>query len=178
MFTTSLAAVAVAGLFASGSLSGQPDWAPSYASALSRAAELRKPVAVFITPGSLAQLTKGTGLGSDASKTLHSHYIAVQIDATTEAGKKMAESFGIKEGVVISDRTGDVMALRHEGAVTQADLNGYLTKFSGQTTVAVTEHYSSVAPVYQPQMIQNRPVLNAVQNFNTAVFGQPLIGSS
>ena len=112
MFTTSLAAAAVAGLMATGSLTGQSDWAPSYSKALAIAAEHRKPVAVFLTQGGLAHLTKGDGLGSAATKALRTEYVAVHIDTTTDAGKKMAEAFGIAEGVVISDRTGGKMAGR------------------------------------------------------------------
>lgn len=185
MFTTSLAVVAVAGLLTPGSVAGQPDWAPDYAAALSRAAELRKPVAVFLTSGDLTRLTQGEKLGSDVGKTLSTHYVAVQIDTTTESGKKMADAFHMKEGVVISDRTGASIALKHEGAVAATELADYLNRFSGQTVVAATEYRiaGGASPLYPSQVVPsypapNRPVLNAIQNFNTTVFGQPLIGGS
>jgi hypothetical protein len=185
MFTTSLAAAAVVGALASTSLSGQPDWAPGYAKALSLSAEHRKPVAVFLTQGGLSKLTKGEGLGTDAAKALRSDYIAVQIDTTTADGKKMADSFGMTEGVVISDRAGSAIALKHQGPVAPTELKGYLTQYATTTQVVSTEVRYAVAvqPVYQPQYVQPqyvqpRPVLNAIQNFNTAVFGQPLLGGS
>ncbi len=177
MFTTSLAAAAVVGVIASSSLSTQPEWATSYATALAQAAELRKPVAVFITNGGLAHLTNGEGIGSDASTTLRTHYIAVQIDATTDAGKKMAEAFRVQEGVVISDTSGGQIALRHEGTVGTTDLNGYLTKYATPQTITTTEYRSTVVRPVETYRFENRPVLNAVQNFNTAVFGQPLLPS-
>lgn len=181
MFTTSLAVVAVAGLFAPSSIPSHPDWAPNYGSALIRAAENKKPVAVFITNGNLAHLTKGVTLGADVSKTLSNHYNAVQIDATTEAGKKMADAFGIQEGVVISDRTGELMALRHEGTIAPTDLEGYLTRYSDQTGVAATEYRSSVVPTqptitYQPQAVTYQP--QAVPSYSPTVFAQPMIGTS
>ena len=163
------------------SIPNQPNWETSYGSALLRAAQNKKPVAVFITNGGLSHLTRGEILGADVSKTLSNHYNAVQIDATTEAGKKMADAFGIQEGVVISDRTGEVMALRHEGTVAQTELAGYLSRYTEQAVVVNTEYQSTVVPVYQPApqpVLQHRPVLNAVQNFNTAVFGQPLLSGS
>lgn len=172
MFTTSLAAAAVVGVIASSSLSTQPEWATNYAAALAQAAELRKPVAVFITNGGLAHLTNGEGIGSDASKTLRTHYVSVQIDANTEDGKKMAEAFRVQEGVIISDQSGGQIALRHEGTVNPTDLTGYLTKYSAPQTITTTEYRTTIA-----QRFENRPVLNAVHNFNTAVFGQPLVPS-
>lgn len=184
MFTTSLAAAAVAGVLASSSLSGQPNWAPGYAKALALSVEHRKPVAVFLTTGDLTKLTKGGGIGTESVKTLRSDYIAVQIDTTTADGKKMAEAFGMTEGVVISDRTGGSMALKHQGAIDPCELKTYLTQYSGVTQVTTTDYRGALAqPVYQaqfvqPQYSQPRPVLNAIQNFNTAVFGQPLIGGS
>lgn len=149
MIITSLAAAAVVGVLTAGNVPTQPTWATNYGSALTLAAEQHKPVAVFITNGGMNHLTKGE-LGTDASKTLSTHYIAVQIDATTEGGKKMADAFGISEGVVISDRTGELMALRHEGSVEPTALTEYLTKYSAQTTVKATEYHSINAPVAQP----------------------------
>jgi hypothetical protein len=182
MFTTSLAAATVAGLLASGTLVGQPDWAPNYSKAMAIAAEHRKPVAVFLTQGGLAHLTKGDGLGSAATKALRTDYVAVHIDTTTEAGKKLSDAFGITEGVVISDRNGGKMALRHEGLIAPAELSGYLTKYSSGSAVAVTEYRAAGRPMYTPvpaQVYQQpRPVLNAIQNFNTAVFGGPIFGGS
>jgi hypothetical protein len=205
MFTTSLAAVAVAGLFAPGSIPNHPDWVSSYGTALTRAAEQHKPVAVFITNGNLAHLTKGETLGLDVSKTLSTHYVAVQIDATTENGKKMADAFGIAEGIVISDRTGAVMALRHEGTIAQNDLAGYLNRYSGQSNVATTEYRTSVlavrpesipssyqyqpqvqqvqyqpqqAPVYQPAPAFSYQPAVAAPSYAPTVFAQPLIGGS
>lgn len=160
MFTTSLTVAAVLGGLAANNLPAQPDWATSYGKALSLAAEQHKPVAVFITNGGLAHLTKGEGLGSDASKTLRTHYIAVQIDATTDAGKQMATAFGVTEGVVISDRSGEKIALRHAGEVASAALTGYLTKYAEQQTISYTENQSAnapavaaPAPVYQPSFV-------------------------
>ena len=190
MFTTSLAAAVIAGLLVPGALSRDPNWAPDYAKALTLSAQSRKPVAVFVTNGDLKHLMKGDEFGLDTAKALRSNFIAVRVDTTTDIGKKQAEAFGLSEGVVISDRTGGVIALRHEGPLPAAELNGYLTQFSGQSTVVTTEYRSSVTvqpqPVVQPatytqpafEYTQPRPILNAVQNFNTAVFGQPLIGGS
>jgi hypothetical protein len=180
MFTTSMTAAVVAGLLASGSL-GLPEWTDSYGKAMALAGEKRKPVAVFLTAGDLNTLTSGKGLGEDALKSLKSDYIAVKVDTTTEDGKKVAQAFGISQGVVLSDRTGKQMALKHEGPVTTEQVAGYLTKYATTETIATTEFQSSLVvtqplvqpqyqPVYQPvQYQQPRPVLNAIQNVGGAI---------
>lgn len=169
MFTTSLSAAIIAGLFASGSLAGSPEWTESYGKAMAQVGDKRKPVAVFLSAGELTTLTNGKGLGADALKSLRSDYIAVRIDTTTEDGKKMAEVFGLKEGVVLSDRSGQQMALKHEGQLSPEQLSEYLTKYAAVEGVQTTEYRSSVAvaPVqyFQPaQYQQPRPVLNTIQN--------------
>ena len=167
MFTTSLSAALLAGLFASGSLAGSPEWSESYGKAMAQIGEKRKPVAVFLAAGELSTLTNGKGLGTDALKSLKSNYIAVRIDTTTEDGKKMAEAFGLTEGVVLSDRSGQQMALKHEGQLSPEQLSEYLTKYASVETAQTTDHRSAAVPVqyYQPvQYQQNRPVMNAIQN--------------
>ena len=189
MFTTSLTAAFLSGMLASGSLES-PKWRTSYPDAASAAAELRKPIAVFITTGSPAKLVKEGTLGKDAARLLRDGFVPLTVDTTTDAGKELARTFNLSEGLVISDRTGGVQALRHAGAVTDADLKGYLERFTAPTAVATTEYRGAAVaptvqpqsqaaqyqpqaaqyqpqyaqPTYQPQYVQPRPVLNAIQN--------------
>lgn len=190
MFTTSMTAALVAGLLASGSL-GLPEWTDSYGKAMAQAGEKHKPMAVFLTTGDLNGVTNGKGLGADVLKSLKADYIAVKIDTTTEDGKTVAAAFGISQGVVLSDRTGKTMALKHEGPVTGEQLAVYLTKYAATETIHTTEYQSSlvVPPVqyqqqYQPQYQQPRPVMNAIQtvggtiqNVGGVVFS-PFVGGS
>ena len=178
MFTTSVTVAMVAGLLSSGSIAGLPDWTDSYGKAIALAGEKHKPVAVLLSPGELSKLTNGKAMGTDTLKSLKSDYIAVRVDTTTEDGKKLAEAFGISQGVVLSDKSGKQMALKHEGQLTSEQLSEYLTKYSSTEQVATTEYRSSVvavAPVqyqpqfYQPQYEQPRPVLNALQNVGGAI---------
>lgn len=183
MFTTSLTAAMVAGLFASGSILGLPEWTDSYGKAMAQAGERNKPVAVFLAAGDMKTLLSGQGLGSEALKSLKSDYIAVRIDTTTADGKKMAEAFGMTHGVILSDRSGKQMALKHEGTLTPEQVSEYLTKYAGVTTVSTTEHRSAVVPTLyqqsayqyqqssyqQAQYQQPRPVMNAIQNVGGAI---------
>ena len=141
IFTTSLAAVALSGLVSS-AIPAQPAWTSDYRQALSAATELHKPIAVFITKGAQAELTKGEGLG-DAAKLLKEGYVALHIDTTTEKGRKLAKSFDLAEGLIISDKTGGVQALRHAGTVSPTELSGYLTKYAGTESVTTTDYRST-----------------------------------
>jgi hypothetical protein len=161
MFSTSLAA-AVAGLMAVGTL---PDWQTDYRKALAQAATEQKPVAVFIARGTdgYAKLVNEGTIGSDAVGVLKQNYVALYVNTATASGKDLAKSFGMTEGLVISDRTGGVQALRHLGTVSQADLTGYLKRYSGTVAVVTTETHTAgeaapvVAPVVAPAPVYSAP---------------------
>ncbi|MGL6072687.1 MAG: hypothetical protein ACRC8S_00870 [Fimbriiglobus sp.] len=143
-----------------------PDFAPSYAKALSRASQEQKPVAVFIGQGNegLQKLVTAGELSTEAAKALKTQYVCVYVDSTTEAGKELAGSFQMNEGLVISDKTGQLQALRHEGFLPAASLSQYTISYA-QPTAPVTQ------TVYGQRIIngfENRPILNAV----TTVFEQ------
>ena len=95
---------------------------------MGQVAEQHKPLAVFIGRGQAGytRLVTDGGLGADTAKLLKQGYVSLYLDVDTAAGKQVAESFRMTEGVVISDRTGGVQALRHEGTVSQVALTGYL----------------------------------------------------
>jgi hypothetical protein len=185
MFSTSLTTAVIAGLFACGSITGLPEWSESYGRAMALAGEKRKPVAVFLAPGELVKLTNGKGLPAETLTSLRANYIAVQIDTTTADGKKLAEAFGIPQGVVLSDRSGKQMALKHEGQLTPEQLSEYLARYATTDRAETTEYRTAAsvplhtqyqpqqyhAPQYQTQHYQQpvqyqqpRPVLNAIQN--------------
>lgn len=152
MFSTSLATAAVAGLLASGSLATQPAWQTDYRTALAQSTEQQKPVAVFIARGGAgyARLVTDGGIGAEAARLLRQKYVCLYVDTGTAGGKELAGSFKMTEGIVISDRTGGVQALRHEGAVSRADLVQYLTRYSAPTQVVQTEYVGGVQPAIVP----------------------------
>lgn len=170
MFTTSLTAAVLSGFLASGSLE-TPKWETSYRDAANAAASQRKPIAVFIVAGSPGKLVKEGDLNKDAAQLLRDGFVPLTVNTATDAGRELAKSFNMTEGLVISDRTGGVQALRHTGGLTAVELKGYLTRFA-TATVATTEYQGTVAvaqPVvtaqpatqlptsFQPQFIQPQP---------------------
>lgn len=160
MFSTSLSA-AVVGLMAVGSL---PNLQTDYRKALTISASEQKPVAVFIARGSdgYAKLVSEGTLGSEATDALKQKYVPIYVNTATDTGVALARSFGMSEGLVISNRTGSVQALRHEGTVSQTELSGYLKRFTETSWVATTEQHAAgqvgiaaapvavAAPVYAP----------------------------
>jgi hypothetical protein len=159
MFATSLTAMALAGLMAAAPSSPQSDWTTSYTTAQARSAKEGKPIAVFIAPTDKVQWLETATLSDETAKTLKSDFISVKIDSSSVEGKKLSEQFGINEGLVISDKKGELIALRHEGAVATTDLTDYVTRHKAPATVTTTEYRSSLVVYQQP-----RPILNAVQN--------------
>lgn len=158
MLTTSLtsflwAAMAVAGMTPS---TTGTTWQTDYSVAARIAAESKKPMAVFIGHGKTGHTSLVTdGLGEAETKALSTSYVCLYIDADTDAGKKLATTFEINEGIVISDRTGGLQAVRHEGTVSKSELNDYLTRYAEPTRVVTTTEYGGRA---------RRPIINTIQN--------------
>lgn len=139
MFTTSLTALAVAGLLASNTTVAGTTWQTDYAEALKVANSTRKPMAVFIAAGGQDRLIEGgVALDAEAIKVLRDKFVPLHVDTNTEAGKRLASSFEMKVGLVISDASGGVQALRHDGTVSSDTLKIYLSKFDGHETVSTT----------------------------------------
>lgn len=144
----SLTLTALTGFLAT-SVPAQPAWQTDYSKARALSVELKKPVAVFLAAGGSDKLVTG-GIGDDAAKLLKDRYVCLSVDTATPAGRELAAAFRMAEGLVISDKTGGVQALRHDGAVTKDQLTGYLARFSTVSTVTTTENRSNVAPVGYP----------------------------
>ena len=116
------------------------NWQTDYAKAYTQAIEKHRPLAVFIGEGARAGVNETNG------KKLTQDFICVYVDANTEAGKKLAASFEMTQGLIISNRTGDKQALRLSGAVSTDDLTQSLDRFAKTETVTTTA--TSPYPVY------------------------------
>jgi hypothetical protein len=179
MFATSLVTALAAAVLAPGS-AVTPAWQPDYATARTRAGELQRPVAVFIARGGegATKLVADGGLSAEVAGLLRRGYVPVFADTSTPAGRELAKAFGIDEGLVISDRSGGVQALRHQGTLTRSDLAGYLTRFTGPGAVSQTEYRGAAQvtqaaapvaarpayqPVYQPVY---QPTFNVVPSYS------------
>ena len=138
---TSILLVALTGMAPSAEGSKAPAWSLDYTAASAKAVKEKKPLAVFLAPGQEAyeKIGQEGGLGADAKGLLAEKYVCVHIDTNTSKGKQLAQSFGMPEGlgIVISDRTGEKQAFRHEGDLARANLVRYLQRYSDVNYVFV-----------------------------------------
>jgi hypothetical protein len=147
MLTTSIAWLAFATAAANTSLNVQTDYAAAYTAAV----EQHRPLAVFINDGKGGPASLVTnGLSDAANKLLAENYVTVYIDASTEAGKKVAATFDLNQGLVISNRTGDKQALRLTGTVSTADLDKSLEKFAKADVIVNTTQTTANPKPYCP----------------------------
>jgi hypothetical protein len=130
---TSMLLVALAGMAPSVEGSKAPAWSLDYTAASDVAAKEKKPLAVFLAPGQGAYEKIGQGgLGAESQGLLAEKYVCVHIDTSTSKGKALAQAFEMPQGlgIVISDRTLEKQAFRHEGDLAKADLVRYLQHYA------------------------------------------------
>lgn len=137
MFPTSFVA-AVSGLLAVTTTSGT--WQTDYRAALALSAEQDRPVVVFISegPDGASKLLADGKLNGTTEAALRDSYVALYIDTATESGAKTSAAFGMDKGLVISDKAGRHQALRHEGSVSQSQLDNYLKQYAEGTKPVTT----------------------------------------
>jgi hypothetical protein len=156
---TSLGLVALAGFFLAPSPE-TPAWRHSYHQAREEGQRTGKPLAVVIGSGQQGYeaLADEGQLSPMVRKLLAAKYVPVYVDVKTSAGRRLAQAFAISEGtgIVLSDRSGELQAFYHDGALADADLVYYLRRFAEpgrvvQTTEQVpSEQTSSYPPQADP----------------------------
>ncbi len=160
---TSILLLALAGAAPAAESAESPSWLQSYATAFAKAHKEGKPLAVFLGSGKEGwnQVSAEGGLGREARRLLDSRYVAVYLDTSREANRKLAGEFGIQEGpgLVLSDRGGDSMALRYSGRLQPADLQRALLKYSAPDRVvrATDTDPNEEVQYYPPTPVQSAP---------------------
>lgn len=158
LFTTlAITVVAVGPSFTSTS---QPKWQPDYSTAVQVAAAQKKPLAVFVGHGKtgFAQLVTDGGPAAPVSQALSEKFVSVYVDADSPTGKPLAAALKVTDGLVISDRTGNLVALRHQGPVAPATLTSYVTTYTADQPVVQTVQAGTLAPVYSPAPVFSSPM--------------------
>jgi hypothetical protein len=140
---TSMMLLALAGsLTPAAEASLSPEWMSDYRTAFHKGQKEQKPLAIFIGKGEAGweQLCEDGNLGQEAARLLRSSYIPVYLDLGKDHGNELASAFGVKEGpaLVISDRSGENIALRYRGTLEPSDLKRCLVKYSDPDRVART----------------------------------------
>jgi hypothetical protein len=154
---TSVLVIALLG-FSDSPAPESPKWMTDYSAARKLGKEQKKPLVVIFGSGEdgwNALSRKGT-LSKEARRTLATEYVCVYADTKAKDGQELAASFDMPAslGVVVSDRTGDLQAFRHEGDLASGTLLRYLRRYADPAFVArVTETNPAPrreAPVYAP----------------------------
>lgn len=183
MFSTLM--LAVAGGLAAGNATA-PDWQADYATALTQATRLQKPVAILMTAGEAGQ-----ALTPQAAAAMASHFVCVHADVTTAEGRELAGRFGLTEGLVISDRDAKLQALRHAGKVSGEAVALYAEQYAAPVNVTRTDYLGDAAvpataaapvmqsaPVMQAPMMQSAPVYQSAPMYQSAPVFQSYPGVS
>lgn len=132
---TSIVLVALSGIGAEpASGNNAPPWQAEYGQAVREGRRQGKPLAVFVGRG--AQGWQGVSsegsLSEECRNLLGSRYVPVYLDASQEAGRQLADALELGDGpgLVVSDRRGEDQAFRHQGQLTNADLERTLRKYA------------------------------------------------
>jgi len=113
---TSIMGVALAAAFATAPTL-TPAWHHDYRQARSLGERERKPLVVVIGSGKTpwANLSKVAEQDESINQTLLSSYVCLFVDTDTTEGQRLAKFFEMSQGLVISDKSGEVQAYRQSG---------------------------------------------------------------
>jgi hypothetical protein len=157
---TSMTLLALSGLLAAAPSPSRPSWQKDYLTARKIGKSEGKPLAVFIGSGEkgFENVSRNGKITQEMQDILAKKYVCVYVDTAKEANQRWARAFRLDNGLVLSDRTGEIQAFRHEGSLARRDLTRYLEKFSDpdievRTTATHVEerasYYAPPAPVVQ-----------------------------
>src|SRR5262245_43128176 len=103
-----------------------PRWQDSYSSARKVGREQGKPLAVFIASGSAGweNVTDDGKPSRRSRQLLAEHFVCLHVNSATPEGQRLAEAFNIPSGpgLVVSTRSGDGQAFRHQGTLSRGEL--------------------------------------------------------
>jgi hypothetical protein len=138
---TSMLLVALTGIAPTAEGTKAPAWSLNYSAAAKTAVQEKKPLMVVLAPGKdgYQKLGREGSLGAEAEGVLSEKYVCVHIDTSSDKGKELARAFDIPQGlgIIISDRTGEKQAFRHEGDLARVDLVRYLNRYGDSNYVFV-----------------------------------------
>jgi hypothetical protein len=154
-------AIALVALYAP-SVDQRSSWSANYWQARKLGQQQGKPVAVIVGEGQSGfERLSREGWSPAVQKTLQESYVCVYADRSTREGRSLADALAINTdvGVVLSDRTGEIQAFHHDGALPERELVQRLQHFADPNVVVegtVTNHRVSY---YQPPPAYDRPFI-------------------
>jgi len=138
---TSIVFVALSGSLVASSHYESLAWQKDYAQARQTGQTDKKPLAVFVGSGANGydKVAREGNLSPEIQKALEG-YVCVYVDANTPEGQKLAADLAITggSGLVLSDRTGEKQAFYHDGELSSADMQRWVTQFADPNVVVNT----------------------------------------
>jgi hypothetical protein len=126
-----------------------PVWWRDYYVARDRGATEQKPLAVFVGKGlgGYQQLTREGVLDATIKKVLADHYVCVYLDAGFRSQEGLIKALAVTKGngLVLSDKTGNLQAFHYDGQIAASELARQLEYFA-QPTVEVRATVSNTTP--------------------------------
>ena len=98
-------------------------WLRDYSKGQAQAARDSKPLVVVVGTGAdgFEKLAKEGKMGQDVQQALADSYVCVYLDRSQPKAAKLADEMSIAtgNGIIISDRKGEVMAFHHDGTLSK-----------------------------------------------------------
>jgi hypothetical protein len=149
---TAMALVALTLSATTGNVSGTPNWLDDYQVARARVADAGKPMVVVVGSGQAGwRDVVRDGFDPTVAKLLADKFVCLYADTTTVQGREVAGAFRVRQGVVISDRTGKNQAFNASGTVSRSDLMRALVRYGQQPEVTQTEFQTTTTTTSVPQ---------------------------
>jgi thioredoxin-related protein len=116
-----------------------PRWETDYVAARKKGQREEKPVAIFCGKGDEGWNALGSDgpLDREALRLLEEKYVPLYLDLGTDAARKLADALKVKAAptLVLTDRSGDQVALRYAGTLDGGDLRRCLLKYADPNRV-------------------------------------------
>jgi hypothetical protein len=174
---TAMALAALTLSAATGNVSGTPAWLDDYQVARARVADVGKPLVVVIGRGEAGwRDVVRDGLDPAVTKVLADKFVCLYADTTTAKGQQLAAALRVRQGVVISDRTGKSQAFNASGTVSRSDLMTALVRYADQPEVTRTEFQTTTTTTSVPQgTVQGGTVVQPAPAGGTVISGGTVV---
>jgi thioredoxin-related protein len=142
MYTSIALLVLASGMIPTPKPSETPPWLTDYGTAYEKTKGEKKPLAAFFGKGEAGwdQLSNNGALGEEALRVLRSEYVPVYLDVERDHGRTMASAFRVTTtpALVLTDRSGESIALRYAGTLEPAALHRCLVRYADPNRVVRT----------------------------------------
>ena len=154
-----------------------PEWLQKYDQAKEHGRKEKKPVAVFFGSGNEGwhRVSRAGELDADVNRILAEDYICLYVNTDDLDARELAAAFDIADGpgIVISSRSGQLQAFRHEGNLENEDLASYLRR-SADPRRAVQFTETTQRPEIGPAKIALAPSFAGGRSLLTLVIRVPV----